>query len=1365
MAIPGGAPSLQQLFADDTTAKDTPPPTLVDALKLAQQQMAQGQYEQAEQTLQQINTTGLSDADRKTVLDALSEASKAADQTRAARNELALGQQDLSAGRRVEAREHLNAVIGNRFADPATLKSAEQQLAKADAASPENAQAAAEVPATQPIASPTDVAVPPVEPTPIPTTAPAAAEAPAPAAAPAGPTGAQYYHLAQTEYRQGDWIAARQNFQAAQAAGYTPGFFEGESPAKYLARMDAKESADRAATEQRLERQQALASARAQQTVAVAEVPAAPTTEPTVALATPPQLAADVPATQPIPSPTDAAVPPIEPTPTPTTVPSAAEAPTTAPAAAEAPAPPAAPAGPTGAEYYHLAQSQYRQGDWIAARQNFQAAQAAGYKPGLFEGESPAKYLARMDAKESADRAATEQRLERQQALASARAQQMLVVQEPAPAPAPVEPTTAPAVAAAPPPAPVAVAAVPAPPEPGPAPAATPAPAPAPVPAPAEPTTAPAVAAAPTTEPTTAPATPPQEAAVPPAPAVPVAPVVPTENDQALQDLRATQRAAEIRQQQDAYEAAGLVRQASDAQRDNDLEKARQLYTQAVTLDPNNTQAKAGLNQVLILQGKIPQVSSALAQTAAQNNVRRQEIIYSFNKAISDARDAIAKQDFVTATTALQRAQIASRQDTTIFTVDELRNFDNQMAAVQQSLDAAQAQAKADEQRRTAAAVAAKIAADQAARKEQVNQTIIALHATAVDLTNHQRYKEALGVVDQILVLDPNNDYALGVKPLLEDKYNFQQQRIYMEEKTLNQTQQFIDSEERLIPYDDVLRYPHDWPDISQTRDQTVASEHGENKEDRAVQAQLDRTLPELTFDGVGFSDVIDFLRDVSGANIFVNWKTLEGAGIDRNAPVTAKLRNVKFSKALSIILDSVGGGTTKLGYTIDEGVIEIATADELGKNTLTRVYDIRDLIINVPDFDNPPDFSLQATSNNSSQNGSGGAGGGGGGGGGSSSLFSGSAGGGATAEKGQTRQELVDSIIKLITETVAADSWRDSGGSVGSIRELQGQLIVTQTPENQRALVALLEQLRETHSIQVTVETRFLTVQRDFLEDVGIDLSFVVNANQSQSTSFSPVTITATNSQFTQAPVTGVPNSIGNTATALSTAVTYLDDFQVNLILRATQASELSTLVTAPRITLFNGQHAWVLVATQQAYVSNLTPTVGTGVSGFTPTISIVQTGVLLYVEATVSADRKYVTLTLRPELSTLLALQSFTFQGAAEETTGTGVGTGGTVVAAATPSATIQEPEIQITEVNTTVSVPDGGTLLLGGETVAGEVEKETGVPILSKIPFLKRLFTNRSNAKDELVLLILVKPTILIEREIEQQQFPLLSSKLGS
>ena len=93
---------------------------------------------------------------------------------------------------------------------------------------------------------------------------------------------------------------------------------------------------------------------------------------------------------------------------------------------------------------------------------------------------------------------------------------------------------------------------------------------------------------------------------------------------------------------------------------------------------------------------------------------------------------------------------------------------------------------------------------------------------------------------------------------------------------------------------------------------------------------------------------------------------------------------------------------------------------------------------------------------------------------------------------------------------------------------------------------------------------------------------------------------------------------------------------------------------------------------------------------------------------------------------------------------------------------SGIVQEPLIQITEVRTTVSVPDGGTLLLGGQTLAGEIEREAGVPVLSKIPFLKRLFTNRGMAKDDQVLLILVKPTIIIQREQEQRQFPLLTTR---
>jgi general secretion pathway protein D len=79
------------------------------------------------------------------------------------------------------------------------------------------------------------------------------------------------------------------------------------------------------------------------------------------------------------------------------------------------------------------------------------------------------------------------------------------------------------------------------------------------------------------------------------------------------------------------------------------------------------------------------------------------------------------------------------------------------------------------------------------------------------------------------------------------------------------------------------------------------------------------------------------------------------------------------------------------------------------------------------------------------------------------------------------------------------------------------------------------------------------------------------------------------------------------------------------------------------------------------------------------------------------------------------------------------------------------------------TRVSVPDGGTLLLGGQRITEEVEKEAGVPVLSKIPVLGRLFSNRSEVKDHKILLILVKPTIILQEERESEAIAAMEKEI--
>ena len=88
---------------------------------------------------------------------------------------------------------------------------------------------------------------------------------------------------------------------------------------------------------------------------------------------------------------------------------------------------------------------------------------------------------------------------------------------------------------------------------------------------------------------------------------------------------------------------------------------------------------------------------------------------------------------------------------------------------------------------------------------------------------------------------------------------------------------------------------------------------------------------------------------------------------------------------------------------------------------------------------------------------------------------------------------------------------------------------------------------------------------------------------------------------------------------------------------------------------------------------------------------------------------------------------------------------------------------PETESSTVMTRVSVPDSGTLLLGGQKITAEIETEAGVPILSKVPILGRLFSNRSLVKDQKILLILVKPTIILQEEREAEAIAAMDSEI--
>ena len=70
--------------------------------------------------------------------------------------------------------------------------------------------------------------------------------------------------------------------------------------------------------------------------------------------------------------------------------------------------------------------------------------------------------------------------------------------------------------------------------------------------------------------------------------------------------------------------------------------------------------------------------------------------------------------------------------------------------------------------------------------------------------------------------------------------------------------------------------------------------------------------------------------------------------------------------------------------------------------------------------------------------------------------------------EAKQRRGDAIEVLTKLIIETVAQDTWRENGGAVGMLREIDGMLVITQTPENHKQIAGLLRDYGDLRTMTV---------------------------------------------------------------------------------------------------------------------------------------------------------------------------------------------------------------------------------------------------------------------------------------------------------
>ncbi len=159
--------------------------------------------------------------------------------------------------------------------------------------------------------------------------------------------------------------------------------------------------------------------------------------------------------------------------------------------------------------------------------------------------------------------------------------------------------------------------------------------------------------------------------------------------------------------------------------------------------------------------------------------------------------------------------------------------------------------------------------------------------------------------------------------------------------------------------------------------------------------------LPDKWTGKATLEDVVMLIHDIAGIQAIVNYPALELEGIKRDAEADLAIPpGTRLDVALDHVLSQLGSAAfAELTWQAIDGTLHITTWDDAARRVETRVYD-------VTPFD-------------------------------------------------------LDEVMDVICDTVYSDSWRENGGTIGSISVVDGRLVITQMPRMHGEIGALLAKLR----------------------------------------------------------------------------------------------------------------------------------------------------------------------------------------------------------------------------------------------------------------------------------------------------------------
>jgi type II secretory pathway component GspD/PulD (secretin) len=538
----------------------------------------------------------------------------------------------------------------------------------------------------------------------------------------------------------------------------------------------------------------------------------------------------------------------------------------------------------------------------------------------------------------------------------------------------------------------------------------------------------------------------------------------------------------------------------------------------------------------------------------------------------------------------------------------------------------------------------------------------------------------------------------------------------------------------------DLVEFPafDTWMQISKRQPRTLHFEEAEQlaEGDRAIVEKLQAMKFSFEWSDTPLSQVIDFLREATGLNFIFE------SGVDSSTTVTFNVKDISIDALLRYILKP-----SDFTYYVDEGIVHITDQSTFAaKQIRLEIFDVQDITFRLLDMPGREitfgDEGVQFVD---------------------------------TPAEAQPQFGGED-LVQLIRDTVNKPTWEMEGRD---ILFQNGLLIVRQTTDVMKNISKFLTMLRGSTGILVHVESRFMFVDDNWMQQVGMDLRDLgpdlpeLIPDNTGGFSFLgpfPYFVATPTGGATTA---GISGTLGPNAAPFAARVQNLmfndylrnkffqeviapfgggsfryqiaDDISMSAFIRLVSKTQKGYALAAPRVTMFNTQRAHIQISNQMAYVRDWNVGGGGFVAIADPIIDVISDGIILDVKPIVSSDRKYVTMEVRatvallwppPPQITQIVHRAFTLVGG--------------------PPTVIELPFVRMNKIKTTVIVPDGGVTVLGGFSGYFDAHFESGIPIWKHIPVLGQMGKEEIRGKGRKQLLVLMRSDIVIPTDEEKKKF---------